>query len=126
MVAETDGLCRLIILGENLSFSTITSNLQLTPTNDPNLKVWEYEISYGVEEDFNDKLNHLLKHISREEIALYLIENKDKWDIVIRCFVQSLAPNFQYTLSLENIAMLSHLNLNCTFSLLSWGEIESD
>lgn len=132
------GNCSLIIRGhDTLDFDDIFKQLPIKPSTivrKGEIKyktagkfksdVWIYEIKKKKNEELSETLDTLISDLKK---YISSIKNLSKYyEMCIRCYIQSDLAQIGFEFSPEAIKGLSELSLKLEFSILSWGEVETE
>lgn len=134
---EDNGICSLIIKGENLNFNKIEKEIGIKGTqkfvkgkidskvigkNKSDLIRFDIRYSKGGSPD--DALNKLTDILLDNKEFLKSLKQEN--DVFLNCYIQSDYAQINYVISSEVLTKISLLDLNLNISILSWGGVELD
>lgn len=132
-----DGLCELIIIGENLDRDTIEINLNLKetpskfgfdfskPRGNPLRSSWRYQTEFregGM--NLDESAQELLSKI--EVNAEFLRQISKKNEVYVKILVQSDDNPIPFELSADTIRRFSALGLSISFVVYCWDEASEE
>lgn len=124
----------LIIKGKNFDFDNMRKNLSFEPitiikegdmisrvTGKNKNDMFMYEKTCNCEEDFIKDLDCFLNTLLAKKN--YIIEYIEKYNTVLRLYMQSSQAEMFFSLSHDIIKKVYELKIPIEFSILSWGNV---
>ncbi len=123
----------LMVSGENVDFDAVSSDLGLAST-DTRTKgellnklppivceqdCWAYEIELANNEGLDPRMHALLQQLEKNGPALARL--RERYDVILRLYVQSEYAQIFYRLMPDTLARLAGIGLPLEVSVVSWG-----
>lgn len=130
----TKSNCSICIYGDVIDFDEISKKLSLTPTKIieknqvivgeriADKSIWSYKISANEGEDLEIILRQLVEIVYLKKNVILQIS--EEYEIRINCYVRSEFGQIGFSISPDIMSILSEINVEIDFHILSYGMVE--